>query len=161
MEILETRQAYLTAYEVLKIVKAREKAARLPIGRAEASSGRPERPANPYDDGRDREVLGGHDRVQLAREQLIRSLIVHCPPGTGQDEDDAIGESIFQFCADLQKLCPGLSALQIRNLLSVLPQNDSELACIFPTPEAWGAVAAHTDGILSLVSKCFPAKASH
>jgi hypothetical protein len=159
MEILETGHAYLTAYEVLKIVKSREKAARFPLGRPESSGGRRERPTNPYDDARDRDLLGGHDRVQQAREQLVPSLLVHCPPGTRQDGDDAVGESISQFCTDLQKLSPDLTVFQIRNLLSVLPRNDSELACIFPTPEAWGTIAAHSEGILTLVNKCFPASA--
>jgi hypothetical protein len=138
MEILEVGHATLTAYEVLKIVKRRESEAK------------------PYKDPRDLEHLGDYQRVQAAREQLIPSLLILSPDGTEPDRDDTVGPAITQFCADLQTLCGDLTLFQIWNLLAVKPRNDSELACLFPTPEEWAIISPYSDGVLDLVHKHFP-----
>jgi hypothetical protein len=138
MEILETRHAMLTAYEVVKIIKRRE------------------RDARPYTDNRDQEHLGEYDRVKLARSQVLPSLLVHSPEGTSLDNSDTLGPSITQFCSDVMALCGELTLLQVWNLLSVRPRNDSELACLFPTPEEWSTISPYSDGVLDLVQQHFP-----
>jgi hypothetical protein len=138
MEILETGHATLTAYEVLKLVKRRDKDAR------------------PYKDARDHEYLGDYQRVQQARSQLLPSLMAHSPERTKLDRPDGVDLAITQFCAEMQELCAEISLFQIRNLLSVRPRNDSELACIFPTPEEWATIAPHSDAVLALIARQFP-----
>jgi hypothetical protein len=139
MEILETGHATLTAYEVLKIVKQRE------------------RDARPYKDSRDQEHLGDYERVRHARALLLPSLLAHSPEGTELDGPDAVGAAITQFCADVQGLCQDLAPFYIWNLLSVRPRNDFELACLFPTQEEWAKISPYSDELLELIERHFPA----
>lgn len=138
MEVLETGHAMMSAYEVLRVVKKRQKGARK------------------YMDGRDKQYLGEHERVQRARDNLIPSLLAHAPEGTEEDGNDKIAEAIPRFCRDVQKLCPTITLFQLRNVLAVRPRNPSELACLFPTDDEWGEIAEVADDIVECVRQCFP-----
>jgi len=142
MEILETDHAVMTAYEVLRLVKARQGAARR------------------YHEGLDQAYLGGHARVEQARAMLLPSLMAHSPEGTDEDGDDKFGDVIPRFCAGLQDACPRLSPFQVRNVLAVRPRNISELARLFLTDSEWGEVSDASDRILELVESCFPLDAT-
>ncbi|OHT04643.1 hypothetical protein TRFO_27780 [Tritrichomonas foetus] len=138
MEIVETNHAVMTAYEVLRVVKMRQKAAK------------------PYRDSRDKEYLNDYNRIREAREHVIPSLLAHCPEGTLEDGNDGIDAKIPEFCERIQELNSKITPFQIRNILSVRPRNTCELACLFPTEEEWGTISAHSDMIIDLVNEIFP-----
>jgi hypothetical protein len=141
MEILEVDHAVLCPYEVLRLIKRRQKEARK------------------YDDARDQELLKDYQRVRDAREMMIPALMAMSPEGTDEDGNDSIQEAITQFCRDLQELCPTLTSFQIRNVLAVRPRNHSELACLFPTPEEWGSISGDSEALIQLVNHHFPLSA--
>ena len=138
MEILETNNAVLTAYEVLKIVSARNKDAR------------------PYKDTRDRPYLNDYERITQARNMLIPTLMAHSPSGTVEDGEDNVASEIKSFCSDIQELNPHITPFQMRNLISVRPRNICELACLFPTEEEWGIISDQSEEIIDLINKRFP-----
>ena len=138
MQILETDHAVLTAYEVLKIINARNKDAR------------------PYKDTRDRQYLSEYNRISQARMMMIPTLLAHSPDGTKEDEEDDVGSRIKDFCNEIQALNPQITPFQIRNLISVRPRNIFEMACLFPTEEEWGMISDQLDSIIELVNKHFP-----
>jgi hypothetical protein len=138
MEVLETGHAVLTAYEVLKIVKARQDASR------------------PYKDVRDRDHLADHHRVQQARQNLLATLLRHSPEGTKEDGPDSIGDAISRFYADVSSAFPAISPPHIRNLVAIRPRSLIILGCLFPTPEQWGLVASHTDYFVEAIERYFP-----
>ena len=85
MQVIETQHAFLTAYEVSKIVEKRLKHCR------------------PYNDARDKKYLGDFKRVELTRKNLFISLNENSPQPLDDVPDDDVGQRIVKFVEEIQE----------------------------------------------------------
>lgn len=138
MQVLETHHAYLTAYEVLQVVKKRRDA------------------AHPYNDSRDAKYLGEYRRIARARDLLIPSLLAHSPPGTVENGEDDVGQRIAEFTQEIMHLVPEISPQQIRDIIAYQPKNELQLNAIFMKANEWEIIQYHVHPIFELIDKYFP-----
>ena len=140
MNVIETQHAFLTAYEVSKIVEKRLKHCR------------------PYNDARDKKYLGDFKRVELTRKNLFISLNENSPQPLEGVPDDDVGERIAKFVEEIQELVQGISPNQIRDLIAYRPTNSAQINAIFSSQEEWNFIADYEQQVIELVNKWIPRK---
>ena len=140
MQVIETHHAYLTAYEVGKIVDKRLRAAK------------------PYNDPRDKKYLSDFKRVEMARKNMFLSLDANCPEPLEGVEDDDIGMRIKNFVKEVQEVAPGISPEKIRDLIAYRPTIDAQIIAIFSDPDDWEFIQEYEEQVLELVKKWIPRK---
>ena len=140
MQVIETQHAFLTAYEVSKVVEKRLNAAR------------------PYNDSRDKKYLGEFKRVEMARKNLFISLNANAPEPLEDDPNDDVGKRIVKFVEEIQKVVPGISSNQIRDLIAYRPTNSAQINAVFSSQEEWDFIAEYEQEVIDLVNTWIPRK---
>jgi hypothetical protein len=138
MEILETKHAYLTGYEVSRILSKRIREERV------------------YKDSRDQKYLSSYEDVDAFRKNLFISLDENSPEPLPNESDIDIGQRIYNFSVEIQKEIPGISPQKIRDLIAYRPNNESQVNAIFSTQEEWDFLESREKKIIELVQKYIP-----
>lgn len=144
MQILETKNAFLTPYEVFKVVLSRKK---------DAKKYKDQRDENFFYDTVKGEKV---DRVLIARNVMLDSLAQYSPTGLSKDDikaNDMIGLKIKNFVNDILEILPSLSGDIIRELIAHRPENERQLVAVFPSFETFDKYRDNHQDIIDLVGK--------